>query len=71
VTAKHAYNRRQGWTRDEDTLPPRLLGVPLTLPSGREAVLTRERLDAMVDRYHAARGLDKFVHKSDPAPAWP
>jgi aldehyde:ferredoxin oxidoreductase len=71
VAAKHAYNRRQGWTREEDTLPARLLGVPLTLPSGREAVLTRERLDAMVEQYHAARGLDKFVHTSDPAPAWP
>ena len=35
------------------------------------AVNARERLDAMVDRYHAERGLDKFVHKSDPAPAWP
>ena len=52
VGAKHAYNRRQGWTPAEDTLPPRLLGVPLTLPSGREAVLTRERLDAMVLTYH-------------------
>jgi aldehyde:ferredoxin oxidoreductase len=72
VGAKHAYNRRQGWTREEDTLPDRLLGVPLTLPSGREAVLTRERLDAMVDRYHAERGLDKFVHTSDPAGLrWP
>ena len=71
VAAKHAYNRRQGWTREEDTLPARLLGVPLTLPSGREAVLTRERLDTMVEQYHAARGLDKFIHTSDPAPAWP
>jgi aldehyde:ferredoxin oxidoreductase len=70
VRAKHAYNRRQGWTPAEDTLPPRLLGVPLTLPSGREAVLTRERLDAMVVTYHRARGMDKFVHKRDPAPAW-
>ena len=71
VAAKHAYNRRQGWTREEDTLPARLLGVPLTLPSGREAVLTRERLDTMVEQYHAARGLDKFIHTSDPEPAWP
>src|ERR687897_281069 len=71
VAAKHAYNRREGWTRAEDTLPARLLGVPLTLPSGREAVLTRERLDTMVEQYHAARGLDKFIHTSDPAPAWP
>ena len=52
VAAKHAFNRREGWTRAEDTLPARLLDVPLTLPSGREAALTRERLDAMVDAYH-------------------
>ena len=71
VGAKHAYNRRQGWTAAEDTLPPRLLGVPLTLPSGREAVLTRERLEEMVVIYHRSRGMDKFVHTSDPAPAWP
>ena len=70
VGAKHAFNRRQGWTPAEDTLPDRLLGVPLTLPSGREAVLTRERLDAMVVIYHRARGMDKFVHSRDPEPSW-
>jgi aldehyde:ferredoxin oxidoreductase len=67
VMAKHAYNRREGWTRAEDTLPARLLDVPLALPSGREAALTRERLDAMVDAYHRARGLDIFVHDRHPA----
>jgi len=72
VAAKHAYNRREGWTRAEDTLPARLLDDPLTLPSGREAVLTRARLDAMVDAYHRARGLDKFVQERHPAGlAWP
>ncbi len=29
VAAKHAFNRREGWTRAEDTLPARLLDVPL------------------------------------------
>jgi aldehyde:ferredoxin oxidoreductase len=72
VAAKHAFNRREGWTRAEDTLPARLLDAPLTLPSGREAVLTRERLDAMVDEYHRARGLDIFVHDRHPAvQTWP
>jgi aldehyde:ferredoxin oxidoreductase len=72
VSAKHAYNRREGWTRAEDTLPARLLDVPLTLPSGREAVLSRERLDAMVDGYHRARGLDICVHDRHPAAqTWP
>jgi aldehyde:ferredoxin oxidoreductase len=67
VAAKHAFNRREGWTREEDTLPARLLDVPLTLPSGREASLSRERLDAMVDAYHRARGLDIFVQDRNPA----
>ena len=59
VAAKHAFNLREGWTRAEDTLPARLLDVPLAMASGREAALTRERLEAMVDAYHRAR---------DPAP---
>jgi len=66
VASKHAFNRREGWTREEDTLPGRLLDVPLTLPSGREAALSRERLGAMVDAYHRARGLDIFVHDRHP-----
>lgn len=58
VAGKHAFNRREGWTRAEDTLPARLLEVPLTLPSGRQAALTRGRLEAMVDDYYRRRGLD-------------
>jgi aldehyde:ferredoxin oxidoreductase len=69
VASKHAFNRREGWTRAEDTLPGRLLDVPLTLPSGREAALSRARLDAMVDAYHRARGLDIFVQIDHPAEA--
>ena len=73
VAAKHAFNRREGWTREEDTLPARLLDVPLTLPSGREAVADpRVRLDAMVDDYHRTRGLDIFVQDRNPAELpWP
>jgi aldehyde:ferredoxin oxidoreductase len=67
VAAKHAFNRREGWTREEDTLPPRVLGEPLELPSGRTAVLTEERLRSMVDAYHAHRGLDELVHNSEAA----
>jgi aldehyde:ferredoxin oxidoreductase len=67
VAAKHAFNRREGWTRGEDTLPARLLEVPLVLPSGREAALTRGRLDAMVDAYYCMRGLDIRVVEQEPA----
>ena len=58
VLAKRAFNAREGWTRSDDGLPERLLTETLEVSSGREAVLTRERLDAMIAGYYEARGLD-------------
>ena len=40
-------------------LPDRLLNEPLTLPSGRVAALTPDRLRAMIDAYYDERGLDR------------
>ncbi len=58
MLAKRAFNAREGWTRAEDTLPQRFLTEPLTVVSGRTAALSPARLDAMIDAYYAARGLD-------------
>jgi aldehyde:ferredoxin oxidoreductase len=58
VLAKRAFNAREGWTRADDGLPERFLSEPLEVASGRAATLTRERLDAMIEQYYAARGLD-------------
>ena len=58
VMAKRAYNVREGWQPEDDWLPGRLLNEPLTLPSGRVATLTAERLRSMIDAYYAMRGLD-------------
>jgi aldehyde:ferredoxin oxidoreductase len=58
VAAKRAFNVREGWQPADDWLPERLLSEPLTLPSGREARLTPERLHAMIAAYYKARGLD-------------
>jgi aldehyde:ferredoxin oxidoreductase len=58
VLAKRAFNAREGWTRADDGLPERFLSEPLEVASGRAAALTSERLDAMIDAYYAARGLD-------------
>jgi aldehyde:ferredoxin oxidoreductase len=55
--AKRAFNAREGWTRADDGLPDRFLSESLELASGRAAALTRERLDAMIEAYYAARGL--------------
>jgi len=59
VVAKRLFNLREGWTRAEDTLPERFLSEPLELDSGRPATLTRERLNAMIEGYYEARGLDE------------
>jgi aldehyde:ferredoxin oxidoreductase len=58
VLAKRAFNAREGWTRADDGLPERLLSEPLQVASGREATLTRERLDEMIAGYYETRGLD-------------
>jgi aldehyde:ferredoxin oxidoreductase len=59
VVGKRLFNLREGWTRAEDRLPDRFLTEPLELDSGRQATLTKERLDAMIDSYYAGRGLDE------------
>src|SRR4051794_26372954 len=56
--AKRAFNAREGWTRADDGLPERFLTESLEVASGRAAALTSERLDAMIEQYYEARGLD-------------
>jgi aldehyde:ferredoxin oxidoreductase len=59
VASKRLFNLREGWTRSHDRLPERFLTEPLELDSGREATLTKERLDTMIDSYYERRGLDE------------
>jgi aldehyde:ferredoxin oxidoreductase len=55
VNARKCLNQREGWTRAEDTLPPRFLAEP-TDPAAPS--LSRGRLDAMIAAYYAGRGWD-------------
>ena len=57
VAARQEFNRRAGWTAAEDTLPDRFLDTPLS--TDPEAVLTRERLDALVTEYHRQRAAEQ------------
>jgi len=54
VTAKKLFNMHAGWTPAEDTLPARLLELPLA--DDAAARLTREQLAAAIAAYHHARG---------------
>ena len=58
VTAKKLYNIREGWTAAEDTLPRRFLSRGAADGRGRGRLLPRERLQAMIQAYYAARGWD-------------
>ena len=55
-TLKKLFNIREGWTRADDTLPPRLLSEPLASGPGAGEGLTRDELDTMIAGYYAARG---------------
>jgi len=59
VMAKRVFNQREGATAADDRLPARMLETPLEMASGRVASLTESRLQAMIDGYYAARGLDE------------
>ena len=54
IQMKREFNRRAGWTPEEDTLPARFLDAPL--PDDPEATLTRDQLQALVAEYHRLRG---------------
>ena len=53
---KKLFNIREGWRREEDTLPPRVLQEQLTSEVVAGVGLTREELDYMIGGYYQARG---------------
>ena len=54
VGAKREFNLLAGWTPEEDTLPDRFLET--ALDGDEDAVLSRDRLNALVDEYRRQRG---------------
>ena len=58
------FNVREGLSRADDTLPPRLLEEPL--PEGPAQGKVNENLPAMLDKYYELRGWDKATGKPTP-----
>ena len=50
------YNAREGWSRKDDTLPPRVFNDPIPDGCAKGSRLTKEEFDFMLDDYYAARG---------------
>jgi len=51
---KKLFNIGQGWTRADDTLPPRVLDG-----DGATTLLDRDRLDGLIAAYYGVRGWDE------------
>lgn len=54
-TVKKLFNIREGWTRAEDSLPPRLLEPDAATPTR----LSHPWLETMIDAYYRVRGWDR------------
>ena len=57
ITLERRFNLREGLTKQDDTLPPRLLNEPL--PDGMAEGKKVEGLDMMLSEYYAIRGWDE------------
>ncbi len=53
---KKAFNIREGWTRADDTLPPRALHDPVPSGPSKGSVISPEELDLLIADYYQARG---------------
>ncbi len=56
VALKKAFNIREGWKPEDDTLPQRFLSEGLPEGASKGAVVPVERLQAMIRAYHRQRG---------------
>lgn len=53
---ERAFNAREGFTRKDDTLPPRILKEPIRDGPSQGSFISPEELDRMLNDYYAARG---------------
>jgi aldehyde:ferredoxin oxidoreductase len=54
-----AYNVREGLTRKDDKLPPRLFKEPLNNGTSEGSVLSSDYIDELLDAYYTLRGWNK------------
>jgi len=53
-----AFNVREGFTREDDTLPERLMTEPLKEGTSKGHFISRDDLKQMLDEYYTDRGWD-------------
>jgi len=55
-TLERSFNVREGFTRDDDTVPPRMYKEALSVGAAKGKILTIEGIDKLLDKYYADRG---------------
>jgi aldehyde:ferredoxin oxidoreductase len=53
------FNVREGITRKDDTLPPRIMEEPLPDGVAKGQMITKRMFNEMLDEYYALRGWDE------------
>jgi aldehyde:ferredoxin oxidoreductase len=53
---KKIFNIREGWTRQDDSLPSRVMKDPIPDGVAKGSLITKEELDMMLNAYYKARG---------------
>ena len=56
---KKAFNIREGWTRKDDTLPPRIMKDPIPEGVAKGHLIKKKDLEFLKDAYYKARGWTK------------
>jgi len=58
-TLLRAYNARCGLTRKDDALPDRFYTEPMPEGPAKGAILSRDKIEQLLDEYYEIRGWDK------------
>ncbi len=58
-TLERSFNVRDGFSRADDTVPPRMYKEALSVGAAKGAILKVDELEKLLDNYYADRGWDK------------
>jgi len=56
ITLARLFNRREGFSRKDDSLPPKIMSVPIPECVSKGSLVTREGFDHLLDEYYQVRG---------------
>jgi len=58
-TLERCFNMREGFTRADDTVPPRMYKEALSVGAAKGKILKVDEIESLLDSYYADRGWDK------------